>query len=62
MTYNQVDQCGVTNLVKSESKMLSLPKQTSKESTKKIGNSSYFVISPDAAYQEIISGKKKKRK
>ena len=54
---------GVKNTaIKSESKMLSFPTQVNKKGTKKKSKSSYFVISSDAAYKEMLSEKEEKEK
>ncbi|MCG8044800.1 MAG: hypothetical protein N0E48_03810, partial [Candidatus Thiodiazotropha endolucinida] len=49
--------------IKTENKMLTIPKQINKKSAKrKTGRSPYFVISSDAAYREMINEKEEKEK
>ena len=48
--------------VKKEHTMLTFPKQVSKKKPQKKGRSSYFVISSDVAYREMLSHKEEKEK
>ena len=56
-------ECPLEIKTEFRSKMLTIPKEISKKNTKrKYGKSSYFVISSDAAYREIVSVKEEKER